>query len=115
MQSKKSSSRRMCMTFILSMPTNRKGKVKRKVRVLSFFVKKISPSGSRVLNCRQSTKANCDVQKLKREVHQFHAIKGLLESVVYRSKVWCVKHLGNNPFTPKHTYKSTGLSCSKSR
>lgn len=68
MQSKKSSSRRVCMTFILSMPTNRKGKIKRKVRVLSSFVRKISPSGSRVLNSRQSTKAKCDAQKLKREV-----------------------------------------------
>lgn len=50
MQSKKSSSRRMCMTFILSMPTNRKGKLKRKVRVLSSVVRKISLSGSRVLH-----------------------------------------------------------------
>ena len=75
MQSKKSSSRRMSMTFILSMPTNRKGKIKRKVRVLSSFVRKISPSGSRVLNSRQGTKAKCDVQKIKREVPQLHVIK----------------------------------------
>ena len=65
------------MTFILSMPTNRKGKIKRKVRVLSSFVGKISRSGSRVLNWRQSTKAKCDVQKLKREVPRLHEIKGL--------------------------------------
>jgi len=71
MQSKKSSSRRMCMTFILSMPTNRKGRIKRKVKVLSSFVRKISPSGSRVLNWRQSTKAKSDVQKLKEKSLDF--------------------------------------------
>ena len=72
MQSKKSSSRRMCMTFILSTPTNKKGKITWKVRVLFAFVKTISPSESRVLNWRQSTKTKWNMQKLKREVPPLH-------------------------------------------